>query len=298
MNITNMLKALFQRPPPRPKNTGVLLGNEPTDYFAGVNSPIEYKVRLQDGNWTPYSFDEEVQWCLNNGQYVDQMSCVSHSVINAVQSQELFLTGKRVQYSKRWLAKMSDTTRNGNYLGKVAQTIRDFGLVLESDYPTPASYTWEEFYADIPEPKLTELKEKGQAWLKRWNFQYEFLAVTDPNLDYHLKHSPVQVVIPGHAICGIYSPDQMMTVMDSYAPHVKKYQVVGLQAAMKPILTQKTIQAREIQWYQSPELGLYLPFDSMQRRDHIRAKLSEWLPDYNVDTTKTYQLTAKKPTWG
>lgn len=297
MNFFDLLKNLFQKQPERPENSGVLLGNQPTDYFAGVNSPIEYKIRLQDGNWTPYTWSKNLQWAYDNkGNYVDQMACVTHSMLTAIESQEFFLTGKKVKYSRRWIAKMSGTTKQGNYLYKVADTIRHYGLILEEDYPTPAKYTWNEFYEELGE-KMIPLSQKGLAWLQKWNFQYEFLPVSDPNIDHHLKHSPLQVVIPGHAVCGIFSPGMITEYRDSYEPFDKDYPSNLFLAILKPILTPKTIMAREIGWQGSPELGLYLPFDSMQRRDKFRQKLSEFDADYSVDEKKTYILPAKKPIW-
>lgn len=293
-NIWKVIKSLFIKPLPRPDNTGIILGNKETDYFVGANSPIEYKERLRDGNWTPYAFDTEPQ-SSNRG---DSMACVSHSALNIIQAQEFYITGRKVNYSKRWIAKMSGTTRQGNYLNTVADTIRKYGLVLEEDYPTPESFTWDDYHADIPKDLKDRLEQKGKEWLKRWKVEYEFLQLGDANFDRHLKHAPIQVVIPGHAVAGIYSPDQFMTYLDSYSPWVKKYSSNGLLSAMKLILTPLTIQAREVQWVGHPELGLYLPFDSMQRREMIRNKLSEWLPDYIVDASKTYNTGARKPDWG
>lgn len=279
----------------KPKNSGVLLAPlSPEDYVVGANSPIEYKERLKTGDWTSYMWDNEVQWCSNNGSYVDSMSCVSQSVINCIEAQEFFITGKKVNYSKRWLAKMSGTTAQGNYLNKVADTIRQYGLVLEEDYPTPASYTFNEYYQEINAVKLKELMDKGKEWLKKWTFEYEFLAVNDPNIDYHLKHCPLQVVIPGHAVAGMYSPDQFTQFKDSYDPFDKKYLSSQFQAVMKPILKPKSIEAKLFGFKDSPELWFSIPLDSMQRLEYIKANLTTWLPDYSLNE-EIIKLPIKKP---
>ena len=299
--MLEFLKRLFQRTRSRPENTGVIVENKPTDYFVNpvagqVTSPIAYKIRLTDGNWTPYAFDQENQFNSKG----DALDCVAESFINAIQAQEFFLTGKKVQYSKRWLAKISGTNQGiykgrGNTYSNVADAIKNIGLVLEADYPKPTAWTVDEFYAEIPEPLYTQLMNKAAGWRAKWNYQYEFLQVTDPNLDYHLKHSPIDVIIPGHSICGIYSPIDWMHYVDSYPPYAKTTPVSALAAAMKGILTPKTIFAREVGWQGSPELGLYLPYDSMQRRDFIRQNIATWLPDYAVDESKTYPIAIKKP---
>lgn len=218
----------------KPKNTGVIIGNQPTDFFAGVNSTVIYQERLTDGNWVPFAWDDEIQY----GEE-DSLSCVTQSVINSIEAQEFLLTGNKVNYSKRWIAKISGTTKQGNYLYKVADTIRHFGLIPEEDYLPPDRYTFDQFYADIPEPLNSQLITKGKDWLNKWELQYEFIAVNDPNLDHHLKQSPIQVVIPGHAICGIYSPDQLMTYLDSYSPFIKRTPISNLNQAMKPVLLPK-----------------------------------------------------------
>lgn len=299
MRLTSFFRRLFFKTPPRPHNTGIILGNQATDYFVNakagqIQSPIEYKIRLKDGNWQPFAFSKVLQW-QQFPNFVDTMSCVSQSMMTAIEAQEFFLTGKQVKYSRRWLAKMSDTTREGNYLYKVADVVRNIGLVLEDDYPTPAEYTWESYYQPIPEPLFSQLKAKAEAWRKKWNFQYEFLQITDPNLDFHLKHSPLVIVIPGHAVCDIYSPGDLALYRDSYLPWDKTYPVAGLQAAMKPILSSKTIMARQVGFLNHPERGMYLPADSMERFNFIKENLPKWMPEYQLDMTKTHIIPCNKP---
>jgi len=292
MNFLNWLISLFKSQPlPRPDNSGVIVDNQPTDYIAGVNSPIVYETRIPNGDWTPYAWNDEPQ----SSPEGDSMSCVTQSAINSIETQEFFMTGRKVNYSKRWIAKMSGTTRQGNYLNKVCDTIRKYGLVLDSNYPTPADFTFDQYYADINPDLLAKLTAEGQIWLQKWGLAYEFLQVSDPNLDYHLKHAPIQVVIPGHAICGIYSPDQLMTYLDSYAPWIKREQVADLLQANKIILTSKLILAREIGWQGLPELGAYIPYDNMERRKFILDNISLWIPNYMLDASKTYILPTKKP---
>lgn len=301
MNFLNWLKNFFKQPEPehqRPENTGIIL--EPlkdTDFVAGVSSPIVYQTRIPNGNWTPYAWDTENQY----SNKADALDCVAESFINAIQAQEFFMTGKKVNYSKRWLAKCSGTNQGiykgkGNTYGNVADWIHNHGLVLESSYPKPAGdWTADEFYADINPDLQAKLLAEGQIWLQKWAYDYEFLLVTDPNLDYHLKHSPINVVIPGHSVCGIYSPAQLMDYLDSYPNYYKSTPVAGLQAAMKGILTSKLIQARQIGWQGSPELGVYIPADNMERFKFIQDNLPNWIPNYQLDVSKTFIVPAKKP---
>lgn len=296
----NWLKKLF-RNYERPANTGVAPGDQqrPQDYIAGATSPIPYLVRLKDGNWTPYTWSKFKQWSVKNGTYYDTLACTTFALLNSIEAQEFFLTGKQVRYSRRWVAKCSGTNQGalkgtGNYMYAPADWIRQNGLVLESSYPTPDSYTTDEFYADIPADKQAKLLAEGQEWKKKRNFAYEFLQVSDPNLDYHLKHAPITVVIPGHDICGIYSPSDLMAYRDSYEPWDKQTAVAGLQAALKGILTLTSIQAKVFGFQGSPELWISLPMDSMQRLDYVKQNLSNWLPDYYLNENITI-LPCKKP---
>jgi len=119
------------------KNTGFLERPvQDTDYLAG-GSPLEYEVRIYDGNWKDYANDFELQ--KQNG--LEPMNCVTQAIINSIQAQIKWLldNGKleqeiidflyqndcivdgKIQFSKKFIAILSDTTPLGNYLTKVAQ---------------------------------------------------------------------------------------------------------------------------------------------------------------------------------
>src|SRR3990167_6176709 len=124
-----------------------------------VGGVIPFEERQSDGNWKPFLPPGEWQ-ASDSG---DSMSCVTFGHLNNIETQEKKLTGKQVNYSDRWIAKMSNTTRAGNYLYTVADTIREYGLVSEENYPAPKTYTWDEYHAEIPEPLKSQLIIKGRA---------------------------------------------------------------------------------------------------------------------------------------
>lgn len=293
--ILNFLRKWFPQYQ-RPENSGIILGNLPTDYFAGVNSPIPYQIRLQNGNWTPYAFDLENQFSRKG----DALDCVAESFINSIEAQEFFITGKKIQYSKRWLAKVSGTNQGalkgkGNSYTTVADVIHNIGLVLEEHYPKPeGDWTTDEFYQPIPEPLNTQLLEEAGKWKEKWSYNYEFLNVNDANLDYHLKHSPINVVIPGHSICGIYSPDQLMQYLDSYPNYFKSTPVSGLVAAMKGILTPKNLQAFFMKFIDNPTVYLMAEIDSMQSLENFKTSFPVNYPKYLIREGIT-TLPIKKP---
>lgn len=222
-------------------NTGVLLGRRASDFVAGEANALPYEVRNPSGDWTPFAPPGERQW----NWKADSMSCVTFSALNSIETQEKFLTGQQPNYSDRWIAKVSETTDRGNYLWKVADAIRDcvpggFGLVLDSDYPTPQEpWTFTDWMADIPEPLLSDLKRKGKEWLGKWRVNYEWVNadITPEGLLKQLKHAPLQMVIPGHAILGIYCEQDLVKYLDTYEPYLREAKVSAFTDALKIVLT-------------------------------------------------------------
>lgn len=218
------------------ENHGVLNGRRGTDFSAGV---LPYQIRLPSGNWKLFDPPGKVQIY----KYGDVMACVTYAAINSLRMQEKLLTGEQPAYSQRWIAKMSGTdVLHGNYLYKVADTIIQYGLVLESDYPDPDPNDpnfLQVYYQDIPEPLLSTLKTKGQQWLQTHTVQYEWENLDVPTILYHLKQAPLQVVIPGHSIVEIVNEQTLMEFFDSYDPYVKQTNQSEITSALKLLLTTK-----------------------------------------------------------
>jgi hypothetical protein len=137
---------------------------------------------------------------------------------------------------------MSNTQRDGNWLYKVGDTVRNFGMVNESDYPAPANYTWDQYHAPIPEPLLSQLKAKGKQWLEKWDVKTEFVPATKAEMIKHLKHAPLQIVIPGHAIVNILCEADVVHYLDTYSPFEKKTPYSRVEAAYKYVLTPKNME--------------------------------------------------------
>lgn len=86
--------------------------------------------------------------------HADSMGCVSFSAIHCIESQEIKMYGKTNEYSERALAKLSNTTHTGNGVMNVFNAIKKYGLILEKDWPTTGDWTWDDFYAPIPQEIL------------------------------------------------------------------------------------------------------------------------------------------------
>lgn len=224
-------------------NHGVLLGQRDEDWIAGAVGSLTYEERLPSGDWRPYLVLKEYQ----KGKE-DSMSCVSFSACSSIEIQEKFLTGKENNYSDRWIAKMSGTTAEGNYLYKVGDTIRNLGLVKEESYPAPPDFTFAQYHAEIPPDKLVELKAEGERWKQKWEVKTEFITkpiglwtTVREDLMKHLKHAPLQIVKPGHAIVNIFCEDDLARYFDTYKPFEKTLAYDQIQTAYKYVLTPKNM---------------------------------------------------------
>jgi hypothetical protein len=207
------------------ENTGYIEGSGTKNlYVAGT---IPYEVRLQSGDWRPYLVKEEKQYSQN----VDTMGCVSFSCNNSLEIQSK-QQGNDVNFSDRFLAKMSGTTPQGNYLDKVADTARKVGLVKEEEYPAPGNYTWASYYSEVPQKVINKAIKLDIA--------YESITPVETELAYHLKQCPIQIVIPqphpNHAVVLVHVENGLAYYFDTYSPYLKTISVSKISNALKIVL--------------------------------------------------------------
>lgn len=243
------------------KNTGVLIEPKipPTDFVAGAVSGIIYKEEVPSGDHSTWFSGDEKQRFPN----FDTMACVTFSALNEVEnrinrmSEQGLLSEKhleflksyrktdgKVHFSKRFTAKMSGTTIDGNYLQVVGDSIRNDGLVPETDWPANDSMTREEYYTNIP-PSLIA---KGREWKQWFETMYEWVLLMGDGKDrvatlkYHLKQSPIQVAThldsswssgnvtgtsctPVHHAYTIYNIADLYKALDHYTPFRKNVDI-------------------------------------------------------------------------
>lgn len=208
-------------------NSGLIPDISPSIWLGGQ---IPYKVVNETGDWRPYIVRHEKQ-----KDPLETMACVSFSLNNCLEIQTKFY-GNEKNYSDRFLAKMSNTQTNGNTLEKVADTARNIGLVLESEWPNePKATTWAEYYKEIPE----DVKAKAV----KQPFQYEWVARTDnftESLKRELKQSPLQITIyaptPNHAVTLLHVEGSDAYIQDHYL-QTKKIKVSDIYIALKIVLS-------------------------------------------------------------
>ncbi|MFP5260999.1 MAG: hypothetical protein ACLGJB_03735 [Blastocatellia bacterium] len=282
-------------------NTGIILQDpQGTDYIAGVNSPIQYKENNPTGDWTAALPSDELQV----GLYFDSMACVSFSACNTLETQLNYLKDRlsvdslqwlhdkgyfdangKFNFSDRFIAKMSGTTQQGNSMQKVADTIRNCGLVPENVWPAPfrqqnPPFTWSEYYKEIPQ----EVKNLGLEFKARFDVAYEFVYTEQ---DKHQKQSPLQVVVatcsgwndppvascpnqPNHAVMQV---NNSKVIYDHYNPFKKQLASdYKIYYWMKYVVTEKSMnQAKIVVSKNSPTVYICYP---VPRQQHLEERAS------------------------
>lgn len=216
------------------ENTGLIPGRRGTDWVGGT---MPYEIRVPSGDWRPYLPTNEKQ-----KDPLETMACVSFSFNNSMEMQYKLLTGIERNFSDRWLAKMSNTQPNGNYLWGVADTARIDGLVDEAVWPHIQTSDWDVYYSEIP----VGIQAKGKEFLQNFEITYEWIDPTVESLKFHLKHAPIQVTLPGHAIVEVLCENDLMKYFDTYDPFLKTTSQARVQDALKIVLRQKNMNQTKL----------------------------------------------------
>lgn len=266
------------------KNTGVIEGSGTKSlYLAGT---IPYEVVLQSGDWRPYLVVGEKQF-----RKEDFMDCVTFSDLSDLEIQEKQQTGVEVNWSDRFIAKLSGTTHQGNYLDKVADTVRLIGLVPEETWPTKEDDDWDSYYVPIPQSVIDKA-------VKRF-ILYEGIGIDKASLLYHLKQCPIQITLPAphpnHAVVLVHIEDDTAYYFDSYpgtTNYLKTINVSLISYALKIVLKGTMSNVIFVHKAGTSEYGFYIPATS---EDTIKDKalnfgLSIEKPDHSVDFSKAKEV--------
>ncbi len=99
-------------------------------------------------DWTPQIPPFDSQYSAST--HVDAQDCTEESLCHII----YMLTGKR--YSPRALGYLTDVTPNGSAVSDALRVANQYGLIPYDLWPTPDSFTWESYYADIPQEILNQ----------------------------------------------------------------------------------------------------------------------------------------------
>lgn len=207
-------------------NTGVIIDVRPTDFIAGGETGVKDKVLKADGQYDDLLPQDELQ----ADGLLDSFACVTFSATNNVETilnvlyptlpkshkdfLKDYMKDGKVNFSDRFTAKMSGTSRRGNSFSAVGDSIRKDGLLPEKDWKWPTNLSvsdsvderWEKYYEEIPQ----ELKDKAKKFLDYFKISYQWVLVGVANnekIKERLKYGPVQIC---SKLCSPWSSDLTM----------------------------------------------------------------------------------------
>jgi len=227
------------------KSYGLIIDErKPADYVLGAFTKLPEEVLQENGDWTDYLPLEEKQ---NIG--LESMACVTFTILNCVEILIKRKYGEERNYSDRFLAAVSGTTKNGNSPQQVAEFLRKVGVVKEDVYPFNAS-GFDDFYKPLS-PKLYELAKEFN---EEWDFMHEFVEGKD--IDTAITYSPLLISVAAwfndngiyyrpkgmkdnHATTYVKSMPDYRLVFDSYDSHLKKVHPGALPMVAKRFWIEK-----------------------------------------------------------
>ncbi len=227
----------------------------PGDFVSGV-AGLDFISIVPGRNWDSWLPELEVQ--VTNK--IDLMRCVTEATLNSLETQinrmlalgllpkatvdylksanYINLKTGKINFSKRYTAAISGTTKEGNSLLNVANSVRHDGLLPETDWPTLPYMSWSDHYSPIPQ----NLKDKAKNIYNYLNVLYEWVKYdgTVPMTEVYkqLEHAPLVIAVracsPWYGIdpipwCGISNANhgvelykEPLGIFDSYDPSRKQ----------------------------------------------------------------------------
>lgn len=248
-----------------PLGGGLIIEESDKDYVFG-SGQLTGKVIRPDGDWSAYIPQHEDQ----RKRDIESSACATFGTINCIEilMEEMGL-GKDFDYSERFIALLSGTTKQGNSPTKVAEAIRKYGLIPQSMMPFDDSIkSWEDFmsWKGVDKDKCLAA---GRQWLKRYEFGYDLVWKGDISpedkaklMDEARKYSPLGIsVFAWLSDNGIYyklsgaddnhwvAQHKKDTALDTYDPYEKKLRTnYDHMIALRYVIKKKVYK---------PELGFF-----------------------------------------
>jgi len=176
----------------RPKNGVLTRSPRPKDYISGGVSACPWEEVNELGEWVEYKSEpHEMQLVMG----VDLAMCTNFAATDTVESIIKHLYGDIVNYNERALAVMSGQKMGGNYLEKVAETIRTVGLVPQELHPwNPSKHNTYSKMITASSEEMNDWKMAGQIWLDTYEVKWEWIYDDyGPSMRKALKCAPLFV---------------------------------------------------------------------------------------------------------
>ena len=117
--------------------------------------------------------EAKFNWLIRNNKLSEELTEWLHD--------EGYLTSQGVEFSDRFIAVLSGTSRSGNSLVAPIHAIHKYGLIPKKTLPRRSDMNWEEYHTGVTE----EMKKLGQDFLARFSVGYE--EVQEPQFEELLK---------------------------------------------------------------------------------------------------------------
>jgi hypothetical protein len=178
------------------KKYGLIIDKQkPEDYVLG-SGMIGTKEINPNADWSGFLPKNEYQ----NLNGVETMSCVTFATHNCIEILMNFLFQKEDNFSERFTSILSGTSRNGNSPQTVIQSIRNNGLILETELPFDDKIdSWDKFFS--PNPMDRKYLKEGLKWLEKYDLSHEWVFSQVSQIEKHkliseaLKRSPVGISV-------------------------------------------------------------------------------------------------------
>lgn len=164
------------------------------DKVFGAFNSLPKVVRNPSGNWYNYLPLFEKQF----GTSWDTYGCTIFGTLNAFETLLKLIEGVEYNFAERYNYNLINLEAPGADPKVAAQSIHEFGVIDQKELPFVDNQ--KEF--KTPRPINDDLKEKGEEWLKKYNFQYEWVYQDESDLKKQrdlirecLKYSPLGVSV-------------------------------------------------------------------------------------------------------
>lgn len=172
----------MERMPGIPENTGYRESEyiEGDHYVLGGYTGLETRPIVNlTGKWGAYATQQEAQ---NAAPAGETNNCTGFGTTHALECLMRMKFGVPEEDSERYLGIVAGTSLNGNDPHKVAEALRNNGIVKEASLPF--SYPYYE-----PNPPTPSLLAEAKAWLAKWKFSHEWAIAPNSGLSLAQKQS-------------------------------------------------------------------------------------------------------------
>lgn len=172
--------------------------------FLGVGEIEEqlgavWEVLQPSGRWGLYLPRKEYQYFA----WGDTMACVTYSLMNCIETVLNRKYNEQWDFSDRFTAKMSGTTRQGNTMSRVINSMSINDGFVSFPFWRNEAVNFDEFYKEVT-PEVKELAKKN---LESLNISVQFIqGITKESIKEALTYSPLWVAIYayGPKVDGVY----------------------------------------------------------------------------------------------